>query len=230
MGRKLIIGVYRAWIRVAIICWSNTRRTEPRKRRSWRSSWAKALITRMPETFSSASAVSSAIRCWASCIAGRECLPYLWAISTTNGTGASDMAASVRLEREHRDRGQEDRQQRLADEDQSIAQEEAHRLEIDGGPGHELAGLLAVEERQFQALKVLVQAVAEVELDPQRDPAGHQAAENAHDQAEHPGHADRERQHHQLVLMMLPPWRPQHMMLRIWLMASPARYGSRTRR
>ncbi len=33
---------------------------------------ANALITRIPETLSSASAVSSAIRCWTSCSAGRE--------------------------------------------------------------------------------------------------------------------------------------------------------------
>ncbi len=52
--------------------WSKTRETARLKRRSWYSSRAKALTMRIPETFSSASAVSSAIRCWTSCWAGRE--------------------------------------------------------------------------------------------------------------------------------------------------------------
>ena len=80
---------------MAYICWSNTRATECWKRCSWRSSWANALITRTPDTFSSASAVNSAIRCWASCSAGRERRPYIHAITITNGTGESDSAASA---------------------------------------------------------------------------------------------------------------------------------------
>ena len=52
--------------------WSKTRETARLKRCSWYSSRAKALTMRIPETFSSASAVSSAIRCWTSCRAGRE--------------------------------------------------------------------------------------------------------------------------------------------------------------
>src|SRR5258707_15821591 len=51
--------------------WSKTRETARLKRRSWYSSRANALTMRIPETFSSASAVSSAIRCWTSCRAGR---------------------------------------------------------------------------------------------------------------------------------------------------------------
>ena len=42
---------------------------------SWRGSAANAFTTRTPETFSSTSAVSSAIRCWTSCSAGRERRP-----------------------------------------------------------------------------------------------------------------------------------------------------------
>ena len=52
--------------------WSKTRVTARWKRCSWCSSRAKALTMRIPEMFSSASAVSSAIRCWTSCSAGRE--------------------------------------------------------------------------------------------------------------------------------------------------------------
>ena len=69
------MGVNRAWILVVKIAWSNTRPTEWRKRASWRLSCANALTTRTPEMFSSASAVSSAIRCWTSCIAGRDWRP-----------------------------------------------------------------------------------------------------------------------------------------------------------
>jgi ABC-type multidrug transport system fused ATPase/permease subunit len=51
------------------------RATDPRKRSSWRGSAANAFTTRSPETFSSTAAVSSAIRCWTSCSAGRDRRP-----------------------------------------------------------------------------------------------------------------------------------------------------------
>ena len=68
-------GLYVASRRVATIAWSKTRPTVLRKRSSWRCSRAKALTTRTPEMFSSASAVSSAMRCWVSWIAGRARRP-----------------------------------------------------------------------------------------------------------------------------------------------------------
>ncbi len=52
------------------------------------------MTTRTPEMFSSTSAVTSAIRCWTSCSAGRERRPYMTATTTTNGTGISASAAS----------------------------------------------------------------------------------------------------------------------------------------
>ena len=61
------------------------------------SSRANALTIRIPETLSSASAVSSAIRCWTSCTAGRESRLKRIAPSTTNGTGSSASAASQGL-------------------------------------------------------------------------------------------------------------------------------------
>ncbi len=76
------------------IDWSNTRPTCARKRPSWRCSRANAFTTRTPLTFSSTSAVSSAIRCWTSCSAGRAIRPYRAATNTTTGTGASEIAAS----------------------------------------------------------------------------------------------------------------------------------------
>src|SRR6266536_3457952 len=117
-GRKPSSGLYSARRRVEIIDWSNTRATEPRKRASWRCSRANAFTTRTPETFSSASAVSSAIRCWTSCSAGRG------------------------LQREHRAGCEDERQRALHDEDQPVAEEEAHRLQVDGRARHQLPGLL----------------------------------------------------------------------------------------
>ena len=58
------------------------------------SSRANAFTTRIPDTPSSASAVSSATRCCTSCSAGRESLLNRIALITTNGTGASARTAS----------------------------------------------------------------------------------------------------------------------------------------
>ncbi len=74
-----------------------------------------------------------------------------------------------RLQHEHRDRREQDRQRALGDEDQAVAEEEAHRLQVDGRARHQLAGLLAVEERRFERLQVAVHQVAQVELDRERD-------------------------------------------------------------
>ena len=58
---------------------TSTARRPARPRRgsasSWRGSAANAFTTRTPEMFSSTSAVTSAIRCWTSCSAGRERRP-----------------------------------------------------------------------------------------------------------------------------------------------------------
>ena len=58
------------------------------------SSRANAFTIRIPETDSSASAVSSAIRCCTSWSAGRERRLNRIAVTTTNGTGSSASAAS----------------------------------------------------------------------------------------------------------------------------------------
>ena len=68
-------------------------------------------------------------------------------------------------QREHRYRSEHDRERRLPDEDQPVAEEEAHRLQVDGDARHQLAGLLAVEERQLEPLEVLIEPVAQIELD-----------------------------------------------------------------
>ena len=61
------------------------------------SSRANAFTIRIPETLSSASAVSSAIRCCTSCSAGRESRLNRIAVKTTNGTGSNASAASQGL-------------------------------------------------------------------------------------------------------------------------------------
>ena len=58
----------------------------------------------------------------------------------------------LRLKHEHRDRRERDRQDRLGDEDQSVAEIEADRLKVDGGARHQLTGLLAVEECELERL------------------------------------------------------------------------------
>ena len=75
------------------------------------------------------------------------------------------------LEEEHRDRGQHDRQRALDDEDEAVAEEEAHGLEVDRRARHQLARLLAREEAQLERLQVLVHPVAQVELDTERHAA-----------------------------------------------------------
>ena len=69
------------------------------------------------------------------------------------------------LEQEHGHRSQQDGDQRLSDEDQSVPEEEADGLQVHRGSGHQLPGLLAIEEGQLEALKLTVEGVAQVELD-----------------------------------------------------------------
>ena len=99
------------------------------------------------------------------------------------------------IERDHHDRRDQDRDGGLDQEDQAVAEEEAHRLQVHGGPRHQLAGLLPVEEGQLERLEVLVHPVAQVVLDPQRDPAGNDPARDAERQPQHPRarHGERQR-------------------------------------
>ena len=92
-----------------------------------------------------------------------------------------------RVHGDHHDRRDHDRQERLHHEDQPVAQEEAHRLEVHGRARHQLAGLLAVEEAQLQRLEVAVHQVAQVELHAKRHAAGHQPPDHAEGQPQQPG-------------------------------------------
>ena len=123
-----------------------------RSARSWRSSCANALTTRTPPMFSSASAVSSAMRCCTSCAGRAGCGARSGTRSRSRtASGRARRAASRGLSDEHHGRGDQDRERRLEDEDQAVAEEEAHRLEVDGRARHQLPGLLARRRSRARA-------------------------------------------------------------------------------
>ena len=167
------------------------------------SSRANAFTIRIPETLSSASAVSSAIRCWTSCTAGpRE--------PVEAGGGEDDerdrdqrQRRQPRLEREHDHAGEHDRERVLGQEDQPVAEEEADRLQVDRRPRHQLAGLLAVEEAELEPLQVRVDALAQVELDRERDLAGDQPPDDGQPEAQEAGADDRQGERQERVAVAL---------------------------
>ena len=106
-----------------------------------------------------------------------------------------------RVDRDHHDGDQGDRQQVLGDEDQPVAEEEADRLQVDGRPRHQLPGLLGVEEAELEPLQVGVEELAQVELDRQRDLAGDHPPDHGQAEAEDAGADDRQRQGQQVGLV-----------------------------
>ena len=80
------------------------------------------------------------------------------------------------LQGEHGRGGQHDGERALGDEDEPVAEEEPHGLQVDRGARHQLAGLLGVEEPQLERLEVAVHEVAQVDLDGQRHAPGDQPA------------------------------------------------------
>ena len=66
---------------------------------------------------------------------------------------------------DHRDAGEHERERGLQDEHEPVAEEEAHRLQVDGRARHQLAGLLVVEEAELEPLQVAVEQLAQVVLD-----------------------------------------------------------------
>ncbi len=80
--------------------------------------------------------------------------------------------AQLGVDHDHHDAGEHDREDRLQDEHEPVAEEEAHGLEVHGGARHQLTGLLVVEEAELQALQVAVDPLAQVVFDVQRDPPG----------------------------------------------------------
>ena len=155
---------------------------------------ANAFTIRIPETLSSASAVSSAIRCWTSCTAGRESRLKRAAVEDDERHREQRERRQPGLDREHDDAREHDRERVLGQEDQPVAEEEADRLQVDRRPRHQLAGLLAVEEAELERLQVRVDALAQVELDRDRDLARDQPPDHGEPEPQQPGADDRQRQ------------------------------------
>jgi hypothetical protein len=88
---------------------------------------------------------------------------------------------------EHRHRGEQDGQPALRDPHETVAEEEADRLQVDGRARHQLPGLLAIEEAELERLQVAVETVAQVVLDGERDAAGDDPARDGEAEAQQPG-------------------------------------------
>ena len=80
------------------------------------------------------------------------------------------------LDEEEDDRHRQHGEHVLEEEDQPVAEEEADALEVDGGPAHELPGLVPVVEAERQAHEMGVEAAAHVHLDVERLAARDDAA------------------------------------------------------
>ena len=77
----------------------------------------------------------------------------------------------------------------LGDDHEAVAEEEAHRLQVDRRARHELAGLLAVEEAELEREQVVVDLVAQVVLDAERDLARDEPPQDRQAEAHEPGDA-----------------------------------------
>ena len=98
---------------------------------------------------------------------------------------------------EEDDRDDDDRHDVLGEEDQPVAEEEPHRLQINRRPRHELPRLAPVVEAEREAQEVPVELVPEVVLDAERLPARDEPPsdhEHGADDAEREDHDDPERE------------------------------------
>ena len=94
-------------------------------------------------------------------------------------------------EEEEDDRDRDDRQHVLEEEDQPVAEEEAHALEVDGCAAHQLAGLVAVVEAERQPDEACVHGAPHVHLDVERLPAGDDPAAEHEQRSGDPENDDR---------------------------------------
>ncbi len=101
--------------------------------------------------------------------------------------------AEARFGDDHHGPREHDREDRLQDEHEPVAEEEAHGLQIDGRARHQLARLLAVEEAELELLQVAVEQLAQVVFDAEREPPGdhpppvHEPPARQHDQRDRAG-------------------------------------------
>src|SRR6266487_1979285 len=103
------------------------------------------------------------------------------------------------LEEEQHPGDEDDREDVLEEEDQAVAEEEAHALEVDGRPRHQLAGLVAVVEAEREPDEACIEALAQVHLDRERLPARDQPAAEHQNCANDPQRDDGADVHPQLV-------------------------------
>lgn len=103
------------------------------------------------------------------------------------------------IDHEHDHARQQHGKQALAEEDQAVTEEEADRLQVDRGPAHQLAGLVAVEETKLEAHQVGVDLLAKIELDRQRDPAGDDPSDHREPEPQDRGKEDRPDQPEELL-------------------------------
>ncbi len=110
--------------------------------------------------------------------------------------------AQPRVDHDHHDAREHDREHELQDEHEAVAEEEAHGRQVDGGPAHQLAGLLVVEEAELQALQLAVEALAQVVLDAKRDAPGDHPPPVGETPAREHDADDRQRVHQQRVTVV----------------------------
>ena len=121
---------------------------------------------------SSATVATSASVCWTSRRTGCETRLYRYAVSDDRRRDREGDERELPAVDEEHDGDDDDRHDVLREEDEPVAEEEAHRLEVDRRARHQLSGLAAVVEAERQAQEVRVELVAKVVLDPERLPAG----------------------------------------------------------
>ena len=90
------------------------------------------------------------------------------------GENASATSASFHEIDEEQHPDADDGEDVLEEEDQPVAEEEAHALEVDGRARHQLPGLVAVEVAEREPHELRVERVPQVELDAERLLAGDQ--------------------------------------------------------
>ena len=140
--------------------------------------------------FSSATVATSAIFCCTSRSSGCETWLYRYATAISTGAIASEISASFHEIDEDDDPDADDREDVLEEEDQAVAEEEAHALQVDGRAAHQLAGLVAVVEAEREADELRVDGLPHVELDGERLLAGDQPAAGHHQRARDPERDD----------------------------------------
>ena len=166
-GRKVRSGTYSARWRFAASVRAKTVSAAAANRSERRLSCENDLTTWTPAIDSSATVATSARDCCTSRSTGWETRLYRYGKGDHRGDRDGDERELPAVEEEHGG-DSDDRHDVLREEDQPVAEEKAHRLQVDRRPRHELAGLTAVVEPERKPQEVRVEIVTEVVLDTER--------------------------------------------------------------